>query len=77
MRYLLVNIEEVFREAAARWTLLAYFFLSTLFIIVFAAAINLDIVDGTLAGARLFGQDVEMGGERVNLDRLVLGFEAT
>lgn len=77
MRFLLVNIEEVFREAAARWTLLAYFFLSTLFIIVFAAAINLDIVDGTLAGARLFGQDVEMGGQQVNLDRLVLGFEAT
>jgi ABC-2 type transport system permease protein len=77
MRFLLVNIEEVFREAAARWTLLAYFFLSTLFIIVFAAAINLDIVDGALAGARLFGQDVEMGGQQVNLDRLVLGFEAT
>lgn len=77
MRFVWVNIEEVFREAAARWTLIAYFLLSTLFIIVFAAAINLDIVDGTLAGARLFGQDVEMGGSQVNLDRLVLGFEAT
>ena len=36
MRVLWANIEEVFREAAARWTLVAYFFLSSLFIFIFA-----------------------------------------
>ena len=41
MKVLAANIEDVMREAAARWTLLAYFFLSTVFLIIFAAAINL------------------------------------
>jgi ABC-type transport system involved in multi-copper enzyme maturation permease subunit len=76
MRALLANVEEVFREAAARWTLVAYFVLSSLFILLFAFAVNLDIVNGALAGARLFGQSVQMGGEQISLDRLVIGFES-
>lgn len=76
MRVLLANIEEVFREASARWTLLAYFFLSSMFIAIFALAVNLDIVDGALAGAKLFGNSVSMSGNEVNLDELVLGFES-
>lgn len=76
MRVLWANIEEVFREAMARWTLLAYFFLSTVFIVIFAAAVNLDIVDGALAGAKLFGKDVDFGKGAVDLDKLVLGFES-
>jgi ABC-2 type transport system permease protein len=71
----LASVEEVFREASARWTLLAYFALSTLFILTFALAVNLDIVDGALAGAKLFGKEVDLGGEKVDMDRLVLGFE--
>jgi ABC-2 type transport system permease protein len=74
MKVLIANIEDVMREAAARWTLLAYFFLSTIFIIIFAAAINLDIVDGALAGAKLFGKDVGVH-ETINIEKLVLGFE--
>ena len=69
------NIEDVFREAAARWTLLAYFFLSSIFLVIFAAAVNLDIVDGALAGAKLFGKEVEMNGT-MSIEKLVLGFEA-
>ena len=75
MKVLAANIEDVMREAAARWTLIAYFFLSTLFIIIFASAINLDIVDGALAGAKLFGKEVEMGGNEMSIEKLVLGFE--
>jgi ABC-2 type transport system permease protein len=75
MRAFLASVEEVFREASARWTLLAYFAVSSLFILTFALAVNLDIVDGALAGARLFGKSVDLGGEKVDLDRLVLGFE--
>lgn len=70
------SVEEVFREAAARWTLIAYFALSSLFILIFALAVNLDIVNGALAGAKLFGQSVDVGRGAVDLDRLVLGFES-
>lgn len=76
MRVLWANIEEVFREAAARWTLVAYFFLSSLFIFIFASAVNLDVVDGALAGAKLFGREVQMGRSMVDLDKMVLGFES-
>ena len=76
MRAWAASVEEVFREAAARWTLIAYFTLSSLFILIFALAINLDIVDGALAGAKLFGQTIEIGHRAIDMDRLVLGFES-
>ncbi len=76
MRAWAASVEEVFREAAARWTLVAYFVLSSLFIAIFATAVNLDIVDGALAGARLFGKEVDLAGEKIDIDRLVLGFES-
>jgi ABC-type transport system involved in multi-copper enzyme maturation permease subunit len=76
MRVWLASVEEVFREASARWTLLAYFALSSLFILTFALAVNLDIVDGALAGAKLFGKAVDTGGEKLDLNKLVLGFES-
>jgi len=75
MRALAASIEEVFREAAARWTLVTYFALSSLFILLFAMAVNLDIVNGALAGAKIFGQSIHMGRREVDLDKLVLGFE--
>ena len=74
MKVLAANIEDVMREAAARWTLIAYFFLSTIFITIFASAINLDIVDGALAGAKLFGKEVDMS-DSISIEKLVLGFE--
>ena len=75
MRALAANLEEVFREAAARWTLVAWFLLSTLFVGIFAAAVNLDVVDGALAGVKLFGKTVDLAGKKVDVDKLVLGFE--
>ena len=76
MRAFAASVQEVFREAAARWTLIAYFTLSSLFILIFAAAVNLDIVDGALAGVKLFGQTVDVGGNPVEIDKIVLGFES-
>jgi ABC-type transport system involved in multi-copper enzyme maturation permease subunit len=76
MRAFAASVEDVFREAAARWTLLAYFVLSSLFILIFAFAVNLDIVDGALAGAKLFGKSLELSDSRIDLDKLVLGFES-
>jgi len=75
MKVLYANIEDVWREAAARWTLIAYFLLSSMFILIFAFAVNLDIVDGALAGAQLFGNDVNMRGA-VSIEKLVVGFES-
>ncbi|HTY40711.1 MAG TPA: ABC transporter permease subunit [Thermoanaerobaculia bacterium] len=75
MRAFAASVQEVFREAAARWTLIAYFALSSLFILIFACAVNLDVVNGALAGAKLFGHSVDVGS-RVSVDRLVLGFES-
>lgn len=72
----MAHVEDVMREAAARWTLVAYFFLSTLFITIFASAINLDVVDGALAGASLFGKDVQMRGNAINMSELVMGFSS-
>lgn len=74
MKVLYANIEDVMREAAARWTLVAYFFLSTIFILIFASAINLDIVNGALAGAKLFGHDVEVN-RTIDIESLVGTFE--
>jgi ABC-2 type transport system permease protein len=76
MRAFAASVQEVFREAAARWTLIAYFALSSLFILIFAAAVNLDIVDGALAGVKLFGQSVDVGDRKVEIDKIVLGFES-
>ncbi|HKA36813.1 MAG TPA: ABC transporter permease subunit [Thermoanaerobaculia bacterium] len=70
------SVEEVFREAAARWTLVAYFALSSLFILIFAMAVNLDVVNGALAGAKLFGQSVHLPDRTIDIDRMVLGFES-
>ncbi len=72
MNVIWANIEDVWREAAARWTLITYFILSTIFIVIFASAVNLDIVDGALAGARLFGKDVEMRGNAIGIEQLVM-----
>jgi ABC-2 type transport system permease protein len=77
VKVLIANIEDVMREAAARWTLVSYFFLSTLFIVIFSFAVNLDIVQGTLSGAKLFGHEVEMhGNSGPSIDTLVQGFES-
>ena len=48
MKAFAASVQEVFREAAARWTLIAYFALSSLFILIFALAVNLDIVNLSL-----------------------------
>src|SRR4029078_3423453 len=67
---------EVYRAASARGPRISYFALSSLFILVFAAAVNLDVVDGALAGARIFGKPLEVGGESVSVDKIVLRFES-
>lgn len=77
MKIFLANLEEVFRDAAANWILAAYFVLTTIFVLLFATAVNLDVVNGALAGARLFGKDLQMHhGAEIKIEDVVSGMES-
>ena len=49
------------RELRAKWIVVGLFVVATLIWATMALALQLDVVDGSLAGARLFGQEAEMG----------------
>lgn len=82
MRPLLGLVLLTFRELWARKIVLGLFFISSLVLLVVTFALNLDVVEGSLAGLRLFGQDATpegMGGEdgpALTLDRVVIGVES-
>ena len=46
------------RELRAKWIIVGLFVIATLLWLVLALALQLDVVDGSLAGARLFGEEV-------------------
>ena len=48
-------VVDTWREAFARYTLLGFIAVSSLFLLVLTFALNLDIVDGALAAGTLFG----------------------
>ncbi len=62
------------REALHRWTLVTYALGVSFFLLLMATAVNLDIVEGTLASARLFGQDLEIGGMGIQISDVVRWF---
>lgn len=64
-----------FRELWSKKVVLGLFIISSLILIMVAFALNLDVVDGSLAGLRLFGQSPEGMGD-LSLERLVFGVEA-
>ena len=59
------------RESLHRWTLITYLAGITFFLVLMATAVNLDIVEGTLASARLFGQDVQIGDMQIQVADVV------
>ncbi len=65
------------RESLHRWTLVAYLLGITFFLLLMATAVNLDIVEGTLASARLFGQDVQIGDRQIQVADVVRYFQVT
>ncbi len=72
-----------FRELWAKKTVIGLFVVSTLVLLLAAFALNLDIVEGSLAGIRLFGQDATPSSgegdaisEALNLRRIVVAVEA-
>ncbi len=56
-------VVDTWREALARYTLLGFLAVSSLFLLVLAFALNLDIVDGALAAGTLFGKAFEVPGK--------------
>ncbi len=63
------------RESLHRWTLITYLIGITFFLILLSTAVNLDIVEGTLASARLFGQDLQIGGQEIPVGDVVRWFQ--
>ena len=63
------------RESFHRWTLITYLIGITFFLVLLSTAVNLDIVEGTLASARLFGQNLEIGGQEIPVDNFVRWFQ--
>ncbi len=65
-------IVDTWREALARYTLLGFALVSALFLLVLTFAVNLDIVDGSLAAGTLFGRALELHGRSPAIDTVVV-----
>ncbi len=65
-----------FRELWTKKIVLGLFVISSLILVMVAFALNLDVVDGSLAGLRLFGQTPDGSMEGLSLEELVLGVES-
>jgi len=77
MTKLLAVVDGTIRESMAKFTFLAFVLMSTLILMIITFAVNLDVVNGALATARLFGQDIHLGGQSIAIDQLVTGIQAT
>jgi ABC-2 type transport system permease protein len=77
MTKLLAVVDGTIRESMAKYTFLAFMLMSTLILLIITFAVNLDVVDGALATARLFGQDIHLAGQTIAIDQLVTGIQAT
>ena len=65
-------IVDTWREALARYTLLGFALVSTLFLLTLTFALNLDIVDGSLAAGTLFGKALEFHHRTPAIDTVVV-----
>jgi len=82
MRPLFGLVLITFRELWARKIVLGLFIISSLVLLAVTFALNLDVVEGSLAGIRLFGQEAtpeDMSGEDappLTLSRVVIAVES-
>ncbi len=65
-------VVDTWREALARYTLLGFLAVSSLFLLILAFALNLDIVDGALAAGTLFGKSFDLAGRSPSIDTVVV-----
>jgi ABC-2 type transport system permease protein len=64
-------VVDTWREALASFTLLGFLVVSVLFQLVLIFALNLDIVDGSLAAVSLFGKALPMHGHAPGIEQVV------
>ncbi len=62
-----------FRESLARKTFIGFFIISSIVLAILLLAINIDAVDGALAGLSIFGKEAR--GIDMELSKLVIGIE--
>lgn len=72
---LLAMVGYTLRESLHRWTLIAFVTAVTIFLLLLATAVNLDIVEGTLASARLFGQELVLPDVGIQIADVVTAFQ--
>jgi len=74
---MLAVVEDTFREAFSKFTFITFFCLSTLLTLFFLFALNLDIVDGALAAAKIFGESVGgLGSQGIGVADFLAGIES-
>ena len=60
------------REAGHKWILVALFALTTLFLLALATVVNVDVVEGTIASAKLFGtMELPLEGQSIEISEAV------
>lgn len=60
------------REARHKWTLVALFLLTSLFLLLLATLVNVDVVEGTIASAKLFGtMEIPLGDQSIRITEAV------
>lgn len=65
------------REARHKWTLVALLALTSFFLLMLATVVNVDVVEGTIASARLFGTvPLEIGGTKIQVSEAVTVIQA-
>lgn len=64
-------------EARHKWTLVVLFLLTSLFLVLLATLVNVDVVEGTIASARLFGTiDLPIGEQSIRIGEAVTFLQA-
>lgn len=68
----LALVSHTVREARYKWTFVVLFILTSLFLFLLATLVNVDIVEGTIASARLFGTfDLDIGEQSIRIGEAV------
>ena len=73
---ILAIIQDTFRESFSKKTFIAFFVISNITILIFLFALNLDIVKGAIAAAKLFGQTIDFGEKQINIKEFVINIQS-
>ena len=63
-----------FLESLARKTFIAFFIISSLVLLLFLLALNIDAVDGAVSAISIFGQQAD--GVNIGVEKLIFGMES-